>query len=309
MRILITSVGTSNAVNLIRYFHKLGHKIYGTDINEYGHTAGSLLCDRYAKVPFAVEDCYIDTMVSLITEWKIDLFIPIHDIEVFTISKRIEEITCECVIPKTEVIEVLRDKYICNCNMNKIGIPVAPMYFEDKPQIKRILRNRIGNGSNGIRILDPGDSIQNVNPEEAFIQEFIEGNEYTIDALCDKNGNPIYIVPRERVEVKAGVATKVKIEENIELINYCKKILYEFKLPGFSNIQFIKDKEGKYWFIEVNWRFAGSGSSTLAVAPKYLQKFIDSLSGIESSELNSDVKWNTFVTRYYEELVYEEGVS
>ena len=48
-RILITSVGTATAVNLIKYFHKLGDYIVGTDINAYGYTAGSMLVDEFVR--------------------------------------------------------------------------------------------------------------------------------------------------------------------------------------------------------------------------------------------------------------------
>ena len=32
------------------------------------------------------------------------------------------------------------------------------------------------------------------------------------------NGNPLYIIPRQRLETKAGVATKVLIDYNVEII-------------------------------------------------------------------------------------------
>ena len=55
MKILISSVGTSTSVNLIRYFQKIGDYIVGCDINNYGYTAGSILCKNYYKVPYAKE--------------------------------------------------------------------------------------------------------------------------------------------------------------------------------------------------------------------------------------------------------------
>ena len=43
-----------------------------------------------------------------------------------------------------------------------------------------------------------------------IVQEFIEGKEYTIDAFMDFDGNPINIVPRERLCTRAGEVLKEK---------------------------------------------------------------------------------------------------
>lgn len=71
------------------------------------------------------------------------------------------------------------------------------------------MRDFYGVGSKGIRIVEPEDKL--IVGDEQFAQEFITGDEYTVDVLCDREGNPSYIIPRRRVEVKSGVATKVFI--------------------------------------------------------------------------------------------------
>ena len=41
--------------------------------------------------------------------------------------------------------------------------------------------------------------------------EFLSGNEYTIDVLCDLKGEILSIVPRKRLQIKAGISSKGKI--------------------------------------------------------------------------------------------------
>ena len=89
-----------------------------------------------------------------------------------------------------------------------------------------------------------------------------------------------------------------------------KQILECIKLPGVSNIQFIKDAKGKYWFVEINYRFSGCGAATIAVCANYIddyKKIVDDRGDFR--EINMNVKWNTIVTRYYEECVYENNIS
>lgn len=308
-RILITSVGTATAVNLIKYFHKLGDYIVGTDINAYGYTAGSMLVDEFVRVSLANTEGYLDEIQQIIEDKMIDIFIPVNDIEVYVVALGKEKIKCKCVIPKSNVIEAVRDKYICSNILRETGVTV-PQIVKADYKGKRILRDRIGVGSKGILMLEENDITPQYNLSDKFLQRYVEGEEYTVDVLTDQEGKPVYIVPRKRLEVKSGVATKVYIEKNEKLISYVEKILQKVCLPGFSNIQFIKDEQENYWFIEINYRFAGAGASTLAVSKDYLETFKKIADGKPVSlPLNKDVKWNSVVTRYYEEVVYEEGIS
>ena len=75
-------------------------------------------------------------------------------------------------------------------------------------------------------------------------------------------------------------------------------------------MQFIRDDFDNYWFVEINYRFSGAGATTLAVVDNYLLEFLNSFDETYTITcLNAGVKWNTVVTRYYEEVVYEKGIS
>lgn len=312
MRILLTSAGTATCINLIKYLKKQKDYIVVTDINLLGYTAGSLLADKFYQVPLAVADEFLEKLNEIILKESIELLIPINDMEVYVCAQAIDKIKCQCIIPDALTIEKVRDKYACSLQIHNIGIMVPEIFDTDDITVKRILRDRIGVGSKGITFFEIGEKCEKYSSQQRFLQRCVSlgrEKEYTVDVLADKSGKPIYIVPRERLEVKNGVATKVYITEDILLINSVKTILQEYKLPGFSNIQFIKDEYGNYWFIEINYRFSGCGAATLAVCPDYITKFKNIVNDVPCNMLlNEDVKWGSVVTRYYEEVVYEESV-
>lgn len=310
MRILLTSAGTATCVNLIKYLKKSGDYVVVTDINVIGYTAGSLLADRFYQVPLAVDKNFVEMLNEIVLMENIELLIPINDIEVYICSKAINKIRCQCIVPNISTIEEIRDKYTCSCQMKNIGIHVPEILSADDISIKRILRDRIGVGSKGIVLLEIGEKCGEFLDKEKFLQRcIVDGKEYTVDILADRDGEPVYIVPRERLEIKSGLATKVRISKDTILIDSVKAILQKYKLPGFSNIQFIKDIYDKYWFIEINYRFSGCGAATLAVCPDYLMKFKEIAKGtLHRSLLNAKVGWESIVTRYYEEVVYEESI-
>ena len=304
MKVLITSVGLDVAVNLIRYFKKAGDTVIGADINPYGYTAGSVLADEYEQTTFALAPDYIDKMASLIERKGIDIFIPVNDLDVYQVSKNIDRIPCKCIVPPVNVIAMVRDKLVCSKKIHELGLNV-PDFLGKDDDTNRVLRDRISAGSKGIKYFSKGAMVPVYDPEISFLQRDIKGQEYTVDVLADEDGKPYYIVRRIRLKVRSGTATKVQIENDESLISDVRKLLENIKLPGFSNIQFIKDEKGVNWFIEINYRFSGGGATTLAVCPEVLEAFKAICKGRKPiQEFNEGVKWGSVVARYYEETVY-----
>lgn len=309
MNIAISSIGTATSMGIIKCIKKYNSNIniIGTDINDFGYTAGSMMVNKFYKICKYNNKLYIDTLLDILRKEKVDMFIPIHDFEVNKIANNINLFEkYKIIIPNLYVLELFSDKYKATNALNKLGI-LTPKIVDNKYNKKKILRDKIGVGSTGIKIIDDNSNIK--ISEDKFLQEYIEGQEYTVDIFCDIDGNPIIIIPRIRLEVKSGVATKVKLEYNNELINICKKILKNYKLPGLSNIQFIQSK-GQYYFIEVNTRFAGAGITSILGSYNYIGDFLN-IKHIKGSEdvLENNlrkVKWNSIITRYYEEMIYYE---
>lgn len=312
MILCITSVGTATSIGLIKYIRKYDKniRIIGTDINEYGYTAGSMLVDKFYRVSLAKHRLFFNEILDIIEIEKTDVIIPINDNEIEVFSRNYSRLSkkTKCLVPKVNVIKLVRDKLSCTLKMEDIGLK-CPKRIDINSEKKCIIRDRIGVGSKNVKILNNENFLGSIL-ENQFIQEFISGIEYTVDVLCDEMGKPLYIIPRQRLEVKAGVATKVKFIKDMELIRSVENVLRIIKLPGFSNFQFIVDEEGNQYFIEINPRFGGCSSSSLLAAPGMFNSFMRILSGdinndIDLNENLKDVKWNSVVTRFYEEVIYE----
>ena len=305
MRILVTSVGTATSVNLIRGLKKEGHTVLGTDINPLGYTAGSMLADCFFRIPPASDPGYASALIRILRAEQADLLIPVHDEELEKVASDTSRFPCRVFLPEVSVIRLFRDKTASCEAVAALGVAVPRILKEDDLSVARILKPRVSVGSKGIRILPPGEAGGPWDPGTHLLQAFIDGEEYTVDNLCDGEGNPAWIIPRKRLEVKSGVATKVLVEKNEALISLVRRILSRFLLPGFSNMQFIRSVSGEFFFVEVNPRFSGCGAATLAVTEGYLEHYLDfARGGRFSGEINQGVAWNSVVTRYYEEVVY-----
>ena len=91
-----------------------------------------------------------------------------------------------------------------------------------------------------------------------IIQPYISGTEYTVDAFCDFDGNPIFVTPRIRLAVRAGEVLKTKIDQDEKIIAEMQRLLEKYKPCGAITVQLIRDdKTGEDFYIEINPRFGG----------------------------------------------------
>lgn len=305
MNICISSIGSSTAVGIFKCIRNLGknHKIIGLDINNLGYTAGSLLVDKFYKIPQYNETNFISELLKILSKENIELFIPIHDFEIKEVAKNINNFkNIKIIIPDINIVELFSDKYIATSAINNLGI-LTPAIIDSTYKGISILRKKTSVGSKGIKIIEDSSTV--TANEDEFLQELIIGEEYTVDILSDLKGRPIIIIPRKRLEVKSGVATKVQLVYDVELINNCMKILQNYIIPGLSNVQFIKSSDNKYYFIELNTRFGGMSISSVLGSYNYIEDFLMLEKTNSNLSNNLDrVKWNSIITRYYEEVLY-----
>ena len=316
MRVLITSIGTATSVGLVKYFRKEVKDVVlvGVDVNPFGLTAGSQLVDRFYTVSYAAQNDYIYDLIRIVEDERIDLLIPINDIEIEVVARYRNQLPsqCKCFIPDESVIRLCRDKLAATRLVASLSV-TCPELLEVNSNGPRVYRTNVSVGSKGVALLEDGDrltrdQIASIQSGKAFLQRRVKGVEFTVDALCDKNGSLLYAIPRERLEVKSGVATKVAIRNNREMILAVQKITKKLCLPSFSNIQFIQLAGQAPFFIEINPRFGGCSIASLMAAPDMFRLYLDVLNGnyVTDHKLNDGVMWDSVITRYYSEVLYAQ---
>ena len=67
---------------------------------------------------------------------------------------------------------------------------------------------------------------------DVLVQRCAAGREYTIDVLCDFFGEPVYIVPRIRLEVISGEVSKSRTDMRECVIKGTEKLLAALREEG-----------------------------------------------------------------------------
>lgn len=321
MKILITHVSYHCSVGVVKLLRKINAwpiEIVGCSSYPLGMSSGSLLVDHFYQSP-AIENAneYFSFILWLIEKENIDFILSPDETELLLFGERQNQLCGKAVIPPAKTIQLFQDKKKSTEAMAALGIsvPLEISYSEllsGLPEQKIILRENISCCSYGIHILNTTNAtdIQRYFTQTAFAQEFVSGQEYTVDVLCDYSGVPQIIVPRERIAIRGGITYKCRIAHELALIKICQDIYRNYKLPGFSNVQFII-RDGTPYFIELNPRLGGTTIASSLASVNLIELFIahfykhEALAGLDY--YMKLVKWGAIVTRYYDETVFWDG--
>lgn len=295
MKILITSAGSTNGINVIKALN--GYNIISCDCDKL--SAGLYMTKSYV-VPKATDKNFIKEILKICKKEKINIIIPTFskELPIFAKNKKLfDDKGIKMAISELRTYELTENKLKCNAFLNKIGVDV-PHFNPDKFPI--IIKPIIGSGSKNTYIIKNKKEYNFYKNKDNFSEEYIKGDEYTIDGISNLDGKFICALPRIRIEKRGGLAIKSKVVKNDYLIKLAKMIVEKFNLIGVWNIQCIKRKN-KYYFIDINNRFP-SGGMPLAVAsgmnmPKIL---IELLNG---KKLNIKLIYGKTMLRYYDSII------
>lgn len=269
VNILITTIGRRGTLTKIfkKEVNKLGGKLIVTD--------NSLLApalyqgDKYYLTPRIDDDSYIDRILKICQKEDIKVIVPLLE-KSFHIFDQARDLFAkngiELLLSFSKIIDLCKDKYQLYQYFKKMGIPTPESYLpqqvnelKDISSFPLFIKPRSGQGSqNTFRI----NNYEELNffvkyLDDIIIQEFLEGEEYTVDTLSDLEGNVLSAVPRKRIEVRAGEVSKAVTVRNEKLIDLSVKVIGSLNIIGPANLQAMILPNDVIKVIEINPRFGG----------------------------------------------------
>ncbi len=173
---------------------------------------------------------------SVLKEQNSAIFIPVSD-----------EKTCEIFFDKAKANQwFLEHKF--------------PVPHQNSSQFPLIAKPVKGSASQGIlKIESKAELIDFANKNEVekyLIQQFIDGDEFTVDCYVDIYGEIMSVVPRKRLETIGGEVSKSITQKEELMIEIAENILQKANFRGPITIQFLKDAQQCY-IMEINPRLGG----------------------------------------------------
>ena len=277
--ILLTAA--SRRVPLVRAFQaalrSLGipGRIVVTDVNPLSPAVYA--AERAYRVPMANDPGYIPELLAICEAEQVSLAVPTIDdeLQVFAAARamfRARGVLTACSPEMTAAI--CNDKFETCRVLRQHGVAAAESYLPDTlpPDVALPLfvKPRVGRGAVGavaVRTRRELEFFLDYVPSPV-VQEYLDGPEYTIDVLCDLQGRPLSIVPRERVVIRAGVIDRGRTVRSEALTNLALAACGALPFIGPINIQ-CRMRGNEPVIIEINPRFSGGIPLTIAAGADF----------------------------------------
>lgn len=218
------------------------------------------------------EEQFIQCLINLINDKGIDFYLPTHSTETLIVARHRQEIEArtdiKLILSPYQTYKELDNKAEANACLSKIGVHV-PRLIDPTGEISFpvIAKPPVGSGSKGTLLIEDRTDLEYVlakSPSSIFL-EYLDGKEFTVDAIFDSEGVLVSYNQRERIKTLGGAVVVTKNNfEDYDCIEDLKTISTHHKFCGVVNFQFIL-KDDKAHFIDVNLRYA-SGGLALSVA-------------------------------------------
>lgn len=246
-----------------------------------------------AVIPGGLAPEFAELLLARCLELGADVVIPTVDAELrpLAAARRVfEQAGISLMLPPAGALDLTLDKLaLARVCEPVVRVPrtscLAAETDPDLWQYPVVVKPRTGSGSRDISVLMSAAELKEVEPSEDFIvQEYLPGEEYSIDVLADAGGRVVAGVPRVRARVDSGVSVAGRTLHDRELESFGSDVATAVGLTFISNVQVRRDADGEPALLEVNPRAPGSLPLTVASGVDMPRMALDALRGRELPE-------------------------
>lgn len=258
------------------------------------------MVDKYYQVPRADDPSYVDIILDICINERVDIVIPIMsaELEILASNKiKFEDAGIIVSVSELSALKIANNKLSLFEFIEKEGLP-CPKYFQvrNTHQIDDaiayigqpiVFKTCEGSGSRGMRIIDPKKSrydilfnekptsayttledfkatLSNHNIPEMLAMEYLPGTEYTVDLLAD-DGVVKYSLCRQGLNVQSSIILDGIVVEKPEITHLCNIITEKLHLTGNIGFDIKERSDGTPMIMECNPR-ATAGISEFAAS-------------------------------------------
>lgn len=255
-------------------------RVIVTDINPLSPAVH--VADRAYRVPLATASDYLSELLAICEAERVRLVVPTIDDELPLFGdarEQFQELGALVACSPASTATVCNDKHATCRELREAGVAAARSYLPadlpSNPPLPLFIKPRIGRGAVSAFPVRSAEELRFFlgYVADPVVQEYLEGPEFTIDVLCDFNGRPLSIVPRERVVIRAGVIDRGRTVNDRRLIELAEAACDALTFAGPLNIQ-CRMRGGDPVIFEINPRFSGGIPLTIQAGADFPQMLL-----------------------------------
>jgi carbamoyl-phosphate synthase large subunit len=325
LNVLFTCIG--RRVSLLESFRraakqlKINASLLGTDTTEL--SPALQLCDQRFSVKPTTHADYIKQLLSIVKANQVKLLVPTVDLDLKLLAQnkpKFASFGCRVLVSDPEVIDICQDKRKTYKFLLKNSFD-TPATVSINTALKNS-KSSIVNSKSETRFplfLKPwdgyagrGNAIVNNRKEllfyskripNAICQELVKGTEYTCDVYVDFGMKVRSVVPRRRIEVRAGEVSKGQVVKNARIMNEAAALVEKLGAgPGVITLQLFLTGDGRVKYIEINPRFGGGAPLSIKAGADFPKWILQELTGRKPNIRPDGIKDGLIMLRYDSEV-------
>ncbi len=225
------------------------------------------LADRSFRVPPIAEEGYLDQLLQLCIQHEVGMVVPTIDTELRLLAENRERFLqhgIHAIVSEPELIRQCRDKRLTTDLFARYGVD-SPLVVEPTREATYPLfaKPYDGSSSNNLFVVHSYEEVTPAlleDPKQICYEYMspLEYAEYTVDMYYDRHSKLQCLVPRLRIETRAGEVSKGRTAKISALEILRDNFHYVEGARGCLTAQFfVRRSSGRLSGIEINPRFGG----------------------------------------------------
>jgi len=257
-------------------------KLFATDLNT-DQSAACQVVDNAFTVPRATSSEYVEYIIDLCEANDIGVVIPTIDTELVPLAKHREkfnDLSINVVISNPNLVRSCHDKRLTSTLFEVLGIKSPKIFNKNALRFPCFVKPYDGSSSIGIQRIDNEEQITKslLADEKMIFMELVSSDfsEFTLDAYFDQNEALRCLVPRKRIEVRAGEVSKGVTR---------KGTIYQYLLPKIKKLEgargcitiqlFVRENSDDILGLEINPRFGGGYPLSYVAGANFIGWLLD----------------------------------
>lgn len=279
-RVLVTGAGGPAGVAVIRsLLRRRDAEVFAADMDGWASGLYLVPDGRRRIVPPGRSEGFVDAVDAVCRADGIDVLISTVDVELPPLAARRADLVSTLAAPSAETLECALDKWrLAQRCAGQLPVPRTRLLDEEATvaewDFPVIVKPRRGAGSRGVRIVTSRADLEALGRDtDLIVQEYLPGDEYSVDVLADAVGRVVAAVPRTRTRVDSGVSIAGRTVHDDALESTASAAARAIGLSGVANVQLRRAAEGTPSLLEINPRFPGALPLTIAAGvdmPSYV---------------------------------------
>jgi carbamoyl-phosphate synthase large subunit len=288
-RVFVTGGGGAAAVAFLNAIQTSAVDVFMGDIDP--HAAGLYLVPPHRRqlLPRGDDPDFSEALLAICRSHEIDVLVPTVDCELLPLAGRAADFErggTRLLSAPASALRLCLDKWqLTKACAGAAAVPRTALldaaFTSTNWPLPVIVKPRQGSGSRGVQLISSWSDLRGVPVDGSLIvQEYLPGEEYSVDVLVDPtSGQVVAAVPRARLKVDSGVAVAGRTVHDAGLETAACAIAEHLGLTFVGNIQLRRNQRGEPVLLEVNPRFPGTMSLTVASGVNMPRLALDAVLG------------------------------